>query len=180
MTPCRAGVVLVPEDRRASGLLPNRTVGQNLLLGYEQLKRSERPPGSPNALAAEQVASLQIRPSRLDKAIMELSGGNQQKAIVGRWLLCRPKVASSLTNRPAGVDVGARAEIYRVLYRLAADGMAILMVTSDLRELVEVVDRITVMRAGRVVGELGSHPDESEVLALAFSEVTPESARSVS
>ena len=70
--PCdalRAGVVLVPEDRRGSGSLPNRTVGQNLLLGYEQLPRADRPPGSPGALAAEQVNLLQIRPPRLDRAI---------------------------------------------------------------------------------------------------------------
>jgi ribose transport system ATP-binding protein len=165
----RAGVVLVPEDRRGSGLLPNRTVGQNLLLGYEQLPRADRPPGSPGALAAEQVNLLQIRPPRLDRAILELSGGNQQKTMVGRWLLCRPRVL--LLDEPTrGVDVGARAEIYRVLARLASEGMAILMVTSDLRELVQISDRIVVMRAGRIVGELGRHPEESEVLALAFSE----------
>jgi ribose transport system ATP-binding protein len=165
----RAGVVLVPEDRRGSGLLPNRTLGKNLLLGYEQLKRAERPRGAAQSLASEQVASLHIRPPNLDRAVMELSGGNQQKAIVGRWLLCRPKVL--LLDEPTrGVDVGARAEIYRVLGRLAADGMAILMVTSDLRELVQVSDRILVMRAGRIVGELGRNPAESEVLALAFAE----------
>ena len=89
--------------------------------------------------------------------------------MVGRWLLCRPRVL--LLDEPTrGVDVGARAEIYRVLARLASEGMAILMVTSDLRELVQISDRIVVMRAGRIVGELGRHPEESEVLALAFSE----------
>jgi ribose transport system ATP-binding protein len=173
----RAGVVLVPEDRRNSALLPNRTLGQNLLLGYEQLRRADRPPGSAQVLAAEQVTSLQIRPPRLDRAILELSGGNQQKAVVGRWLLCHPRVL--LLDEPTrGVDVGARAEIYRVLHRLAADGMAILMVSSDLRELVQISDRILVMRVGRIVGELGRHPAESEVLALAFSEQITESSGS--
>lgn len=170
----RSGVVLVPEDRRVSGLLPNRSVGQNLLLGYEQLRRKERPVGAARELAAEQITSLQIHPPLLDKPVLELSGGNQQKTVLGRWLLCRPRVL--LLDEPTrGVDVGARSEIYRILGQLASVGIAIIMVTSDLRELVQVSDRIVVMRKGRVVGELGRHPEEGDVLALAFSESKSES-----
>lgn len=170
----RVGLVLVPEDRRLNGLLPNRSVGQNLLLGYEQLRRSDRPKGAAQKLAADQVSMLQIRPPDLERPVVQLSGGNQQKTILGRWLLCNPRVL--LLDEPTrGVDVGAREEIYRILRRLASEGMAILMVTSDLRELVQVSDRIVVMRGGRIVGELGSGADENAVLALAFDDSLLES-----
>lgn len=163
----RHGVAFVPADRRREALLPNRSVGQNLLLGYEQLPKRLRPSGSMKQLALQQVRDLRIKPGRLDDPILNLSGGNQQKVVLGRWLMTRPKIL--LLDEPTqGVDVGAKSEIHRLLRQLADAGVALLIVLSDMEELLQLSDRIVVMRGGRIAGELGRTSEEGDVLELAF------------
>jgi len=96
-----------------------------------------------------------------------LSGGNQQKVVLARWLARRPKVLI-LDEPTRGVDVGAKAEIYRLIRQIAADGVAVLVISSELPEVLGLSDRVLVMREGRLVGELdGAQAQEHEVIAMA-------------
>ncbi len=150
-----AGCALVVEDRKSAGVLPTGDVADNLTLAYlrhltrggllDATRRDEA--------AAEQVATLRIRTASLRAPIGALSGGNQQKTLLGRGLLTRPRVL--LLDEPTrGVDVGARAEIYAHVAALAAQGMAIVLATSDLPELLGVSHRVVVLAGGRAVTTL--------------------------
>jgi ABC-type sugar transport system ATPase subunit len=106
----------------------------------------------------------------LDQLVAELSGGNQQKVVLGRWLARAPRVLI-LDEPTRGIDVGAKAEIYRLIAQLAANGIAILFISSELPELIGLSDRILVMAAGRIVGELQrAEATEQRVLNLAMRE----------
>jgi ribose transport system ATP-binding protein len=120
-------------------------------------------------LAGELIASLGVRPAQPDKRTIELSGGNQQKVVIGKWLATKPQII--LLDEPTrGVDVGAKSELHHLIAELKRQGAAILMVSSELSEVLGVADRIIVMREGRSVGELGRGASEEDVMALAFSE----------
>ncbi|WP_017594495.1 sugar ABC transporter ATP-binding protein [Nocardiopsis potens] len=167
----RAGLGLVPEDRAAQGLLPDASVADNLVLaalgsasrgGFVDRARLR-------AAAARTAARLDVRMAGPDQPVRTLSGGNQQKVVIGRWLLADTRVLI-LDEPTRGVDVGAKAEIHRIIAELAASGRAVLLVSSDLPEVLAVSDRVLVMARGRVAGELAAaEATRDAVLALAVA-----------
>jgi ABC-type sugar transport system ATPase subunit len=171
----RAGIGLAPEERKAQALLMRRSVRDNASLavldrlsrGHIVDRRRER------ELVREQVTRMRVRTPSLEQEIRNLSGGNQQKVVLARWLARKPKLLV-LDEPTRGVDVGAKAEIYGVIDELARSGMAVLVVSSELPELLGLADRIVVMRGGRISGEL-SHTEATEeaVLGLALPHEAP-------
>jgi len=149
-----AGVALVTEDRKRLGLFADLTVGQNITLCEleEALERGLVNPRLEAQMAEGIVDTLGIRTSSVDALITSLSGGNQQKAIIGRWLLAKPKVLL-LDDPTRGIDVGAKAELYRLMDRFCRDGLAIVVTSSELPELLTVSDRILVLCEGKLTGE---------------------------
>ena len=154
----RAGLGLVPEERRSEGLLLGKSVAFNLHLS--SLSRIVYGPGLPlingrrqRPLALQVIGDLAIRTETQDTPVGRLSGGNQQKVVIGRWLLRAPKVLI-LDEPTRGVDVGARGEIHRLIRDLAAKGMAVLVISSEPDELPDLCDRVLVMAEGRIVREL--------------------------
>jgi ribose transport system ATP-binding protein len=167
-----AGIAYVPPERKRDGLLMDRTIQENLSL-LEMRKFSRL--GFMNNLAERKMAEqwrdiLQVRCRSVTQRISSLSGGNQQKVLLGSRLVSRPGLL--VLNEPTrGVDVGTRAQIHRYLKDEARRGTAVLWVTSDVEEAVLVSDRILVMRDGRLVGELtGSSISQARALALAAGE----------
>jgi rhamnose transport system ATP-binding protein len=164
----RAGVALVPEDRQRAGLFFNLTVRDNLALPAS-LVSSERRIRSreEQTRAAAHAGTLAIRATTLDATPDRLSGGNQQKVVVGKWLAIAPRVL--LLDEPTkGVDVGAKFEIHNIIRREAARGMACLVVSSDLPEVLALAHRILVMRDGQIAGELvAGDATEERVMQLA-------------
>jgi len=151
----RLGVLLVPEDRRRHGLILADTVSRNVSLpNLDRLNRlglvSRR---LERALARRTVETLRIKTPSPCRPVGLLSGGNQQKVVFGKWLDRRPRVLI-LDEPTRGVDVGAKAEIYALMDELAGSGVAILMISSDLEEVLGVSDRVLVMHQGRLAGEL--------------------------
>jgi ABC-type sugar transport system ATPase subunit len=164
-----AGLAYVTEDRKGRGLFPALGVGENILITHlGQFSRAGvLALGRARRSAHDAVREFAIRTRGLDQRITTLSGGNQQKALLARYLLERP-VVLILDEPTRGIDVGARAEIYRMMNRLTADGLGILMISSDLPEVLGMSDRIIVMRAGRTQGELSrAEATPDAVLALA-------------
>ena len=168
----RAGVALVPEDRQHEGLVVRLSVATNLVMAVRDRfsragfvsRQRER------ACAVEQIKGLAIRASGPEALVSSLSGGNQQKVAIGKWLATGPRVLI-LDEPTRGVDVGAKAEIHRIVRGLAQGGTAVLVVSSDLPELLALSDRVLVMRAGRVVGELSRKQATPETfLSLALAE----------
>jgi ribose transport system ATP-binding protein len=171
-TPAEAianGVAYVTEDRKGHGLFPVLGVDENIAVTH--LGRFARGGvlsiGRRAAHVQTAMRDLDIRASRITQPAGTLSGGNQQKALVARYLVKPPAVL--IVDEPTrGVDVGARAEIYRMLNRLTAEGLAVVMISSDLPEVLGMSDRIVVMREGRLAGELaGSEATADAVMALA-------------
>ncbi len=167
----RLGIGLCPEDRKLQGLIPIRSLRENIVvavqkqlagLGFFIHKKRER------SLALEQVSSLDIRASGVEQPIMYLSGGNQQKSIVARWLARKPRVLI-LDEPTKGIDVGAKAEIYKLICALARQGIGIIIVSSELPEIIGLCDRILVMKDGRISGELSrEEATEEKVLSCAL------------
>ena len=168
------GFALVPEDRQKHGLFPNLSIEFNTsanILGTSSilawLKNREMQEKSVGILASFQTVYKQI-----SQPIRQLSGGNQQKTIIARWLLSNPDFLI-LDEPTRGVDVGARREVHQVLRNQAEAGKAILVISSDLAELLTLTDRIYVMRGGTIVGEfLTKDASEESVMALAFGGAT--------
>ena len=170
----RAGLGLVPEERRAEGLLLTKGVAFNLHLA--NLGSIVWGPALPlidarrrSALARAVMRDLAIKAPDMDTPVGRLSGGNQQKVLIGRWLSRRPKVLI-LDEPTRGVDVGARSEIHRLVRDLAAGGMAVLVVSSEPDELPDLCDRVLVMAEGRLVGELdGAGVTRSAIIAASYN-----------
>jgi rhamnose transport system ATP-binding protein len=173
-SPCdaaRAGVALVPEDRQQQGLFFNFDLRHNLVLSRETAKGSLVVRGrTERADAREMLGSWRIRATGVEAYPDSLSGGNQQKVVVARWLATRPRVL--LLDEPTkGVDVGAKFEIHEIIRRQAAAGGACLVASSDLPEVLELAHRIVVIREGRIQGEIpGAGADEESVMRLATAE----------
>jgi ribose transport system ATP-binding protein len=151
-----AGIGYVPEDRKDQGLFLEMSAGKNIALN--SLRQDSRAGiinfGTIGKIASDAVESFNIRLANLEIRAMDLSGGNQQKLLLARWLAIKPRVI--LLDEPTrGVDIGAKSEIYRIISDLSAQGVAILMVSSELAEIVGMSDRVLVMREGELVGELG-------------------------
>lgn len=165
----RAGMALCPEDRKKEGVIADQSVKENVNLarrtGFVVREREE------SAMATEMVDRLSIRTPSLSQAIKNLSGGNQQKVIFGRWLACEPKVL--LLDEPTrGIDVGAKCEIYQIIFDLAERGLAVLLVSSELPEVLGVCDRVLVMNGGKIVADVPrEEATEESLLRLALPAV---------
>jgi ABC-type sugar transport system ATPase subunit len=149
----RAGIALVTEDRKRLGLFAHMTLRENITMCTlaEVAAAGLVNGGRERGLAQEMVQQLDVRSAGLEAAITSLSGGNQQKAIIGRWLLVKPKVLL-LDDPTRGVDVGAKAELYRLMDRLCRQGLGIIVTSSELPELLTLCDRILVLCEGRLTG----------------------------
>jgi ABC-type sugar transport system ATPase subunit len=153
----RSGVAMVTEDRKALGLFDRMTVAENITLRrLPELTFGPLPlinPRAEHAAVQWAIKELSIKTAGGDAPITSLSGGNQQKCIIARWLLVEPRLL--LLDEPTrGIDVGAKSEIYQLIRRLAAQGRAILMTSSELPELLAVADRILVLCEGRITAEI--------------------------
>jgi rhamnose transport system ATP-binding protein len=166
----RLGIAYVPEDRRQHGVIAAMSVAANTSLAsldrlgrYGLLDR-----GAERAEAQRFVRDFAIRTPSIDVAVGNLSGGNQQKIALARWLATNPRLLI-LDEPTQGVDVGAKAEIHRLIRTLAADGLAILLISSELTELLGLAHRIAVMRGGRLAGELArADATEERLMSLAL------------
>jgi rhamnose transport system ATP-binding protein len=161
-----AGIGFVPEDRRQQGLVMDMSVQQNVALA--SLRNLEKGglirASAERAMAADWAARLKIKYGRLTDPVSMLSGGNQQKVVLAKWLGRKPAVL--IVDEPTrGIDVATKAEVHHLLTELARSGVAILMISSELPEILGVADRILVMREGRLVAEF-SHNDASEEALL--------------
>ncbi|HEX4224914.1 MAG TPA: sugar ABC transporter ATP-binding protein [Pseudonocardiaceae bacterium] len=170
----RAGVVMLPEDRKAEGLIPSLSVRQNIVLAA--LPRLSRL-GLVSTAKQDEIVDyfmdrLHIKASSPDQRISELSGGNQQKVLLARWLCLHPKVL--LLDEPTrGIDVGAKAEVQKLIDEFAEEGLGVLLISSELEELIEGSDRVLVLRDGAAVAELsGEQVNEQAVLRALASEPT--------
>ncbi|OLF05208.1 hypothetical protein BLA60_37295 [Actinophytocola xinjiangensis] len=165
-----AGIALTPEDRLADGLVLDRGVRENLTLSVLRRLTVARfvRVGEQRRVASGLATSLRIRAGSLDAPVNTLSGGNQQKVVVGRALSTDPRVLV-LDDPTRGVDVGAKAELHRIVRERADRGMAVVLISSELPELLAVADRILVLAGGRVTGELTrAEATEEKLLALAL------------
>ncbi|MDQ2800103.1 MAG: ATP-binding cassette domain-containing protein, partial [Armatimonadota bacterium] len=152
----RAGMGMVTEDRKEQGLVLDLSVRENTSLaalsalshaGFIDLTRER-------AVAQEYVTHLGTRTPSVEQRVKNLSGGNQQKVVLSKWLLTHSRLL--IMDEPTrGIDVGAKSEIYRLMNALTAQGLGILMISSELPEVLGMADRIVVVREGRIVGEMG-------------------------
>jgi ribose transport system ATP-binding protein len=170
------GVAFIPEDRRLEGLVSCLSVTDNL--GLTWMKRNHRygivSVASLARKTDELIRKLDIRPPVPGKLAGTLSGGNQQKVVLGKWLAVNPTII--LLDEPtSGVDVGAKSEIHKIIGELKTAGAAIILVSSELPELLGVSDRVVVIREGQSVGEFSRGASEQEVMELAFSAVASSS-----
>jgi rhamnose transport system ATP-binding protein len=170
------GIAYVPEDRRRHGVVLDMSIAANTTLAnlrsVSTLGLIDR--GAERSLATSFVERLQIKASSVDAEVATLSGGNQQKVALARWLATRPAVLV-LDEPTQGVDVGAKAEIHRLIGDLAADGLAVLVISSELPELLAISDRIAVMHAGTIAGVVDrAQATQDGILNLAFGHGAPE------
>jgi len=160
----RRGIALVTEDRKRTGLALHQSILDNALLAIRSVF-----PGRTRAKRAELPGvfdALELVSRGSGQEVQALSGGNQQKVVLAKWLATAPRIV--LLDEPTrGIDVGAKVAVYRLIRDLARDGVAILLVSSELPEVIGMADRIVVMRDGRIAGELPAGSSEETVLALA-------------
>jgi rhamnose transport system ATP-binding protein len=163
------GIAYVPEDRRRHGVILELPVAQNITLaihprifcgGWLRF-------GVERSLAREFVGKLGIKTADTAEPAGNLSGGNQQKVALARWLATKPKVLI-LDEPTQGVDVGAKSEIHRLVRELAAEGLAVILISSDLPEVIGMSDRIGVMRGGKLVAVLPGRSGPESVMAAAL------------
>lgn len=163
------GIYLVPEDRRKSGLVVEMTFRQNITLPQLDryasaclLNRKKE-----KAVAKSQAESLAVKITSVETVVSTLSGGNQQKVVLAKWLTLEPKVI--IFDEPTrGIDVGSKSEIYHLMRNLAEKGVVVIMISSDMEEILGVSDRIAVMHEGRITGFLDRNEfDEEKVMQLA-------------
>ena len=165
----RAGIGYVTEDRKLLGLFLGISVRKNISaaitnqisrLGFIQQDKDRH-------MAQRFITELNIRTHSMEQHVRNLSGGNQQKTVLAKWMAAQPKVLI-LDEPTRGVDVGAKAEIYALMYNMVRQGMAIVMISSELPEILAMSDRIVVMREGRLTGMLNqAEADEEKVMAMA-------------
>jgi len=174
-----AGVGFVPEDRRQQGLVMDMSVQQNVALA--SLARLSRAglirPSAERGLAADWAARLQIKYGRLKDPVSLLSGGNQQKVVLAKWLGRKPAVL--IVDEPTrGIDIATKAEVHHLLVQLARDGVGVLMISSELPEVLRISDRILVMREGRLMAELAhAEASQEQIISAATGQAAPGSSR---
>jgi len=170
----RGGIVLCPEDRKFDGIVQGRSIEEDMAISS---RRHFSPfgilqPKKEAELAEQFIAKLRVRTPSRKQDIVNLSGGNQQKVILGRWLSEQGVKVLIIDEPTRGIDVGAKSEIYEILYELAAQGMAIVVVSSELPEVMGITDRIVVMCQGRVAADIERDDfDERRILAAALPDV---------
>jgi ribose transport system ATP-binding protein len=170
-----AGMGFITEDRKAEGLALVQSVRDNTLLALRSLLpgRKRRRDGIPSV--EDLSRSTELRAHSLEQEVRYLSGGNQQKVVLAKWLAVEPTIV--IFDEPTrGIDVGAKAGIHDLMRGLAAEGVAILMISSELPELIGMSDRILVMNDGRIAGELPAGSGEEDVMHLATGHDTAEAA----
>lgn len=166
----KAGITLIPENRKEQGLVLVNSVRFNITLAIlkefihfiRYNKRKE------TGLITEYVDSLKIRTPHLEQLLSNLSGGNQQKVVIAKWLATKPKVL--IMDEPTrGVDVAAKAEIYAIMNELARSGVSIIMISSEMPEIINMSDRVAIMREGRLVGVLDKEEiDQERIMSFAI------------
>ena len=154
-TALEAGIAMVPEDRKRHGIVPIMSVGRNITLSV--LSQYSSWFGAINEDQESQdidnyIAQLKVKTASSELSIKNLSGGNQQKAIIAKCLLTHPKILI-LDEPTRGIDVGAKYEIYKLMFALVKQGMSIIMVSSELSEVIGISDRVLVMHEGRLKGQ---------------------------
>lgn len=167
------GIGLATEDRKDQGIFAIRSVLDNIIVAsMEKVSRGQwLIPSKERETALQGIRDFQIKTPDEEKHIGELSGGNQQKTILARWLAANPKVLI-LDEPTKGIDVGAKAEIYQMACNLAKKGIGVIVISSELPEIIGLSDRILVMREGRITGELNpKSTSEAEILSYAMQEV---------
>lgn len=167
------GIGLCPEDRKEQGIVARRSIANNISMailkqlspnGFFDFKREKE-------IAEEGVENLKVKTPNIEKYIGELSGGNQQKVILARWLAADPKVLI-LDEPTKGIDVGSKSEIYQIICNLAKKGIGVIVVSSELPEVMGVCDRIIVMCQGRVTGEVSrEEATDEKILTLAMADM---------
>jgi rhamnose transport system ATP-binding protein len=173
-----AGIALVPEDRRQQGLVMDGSIERNI--GLTTLRSLRRGPvvsrRAERDRAADWAIRLQLKYARLTDAVGVLSGGNQQKVVLAKWLSTKPAVL--IVDEPTrGIDVGTKAEVHRLLSELAVEGLAVLMISSDLPEVLGMADRVLVMHEGRLAAEIPrADATEETVMAAATGRTRQEAA----
>lgn len=171
------GIALIPEDRKNDGLIQLATIRENMTLSSLGLftRFFHMDLGAERRSVADFVKRLTVKIASMENPVSSLSGGNQQKVVIGKALMTGPKVL--LMDEPSrGIDIGAKAEVFRTMRQLAAQGLGILFVTSDLEEVMALSDRIIVMSEGRITGEFGRSvaTDTAVVAASAPGQARPE------
>ena len=170
-----AGIYLAPEDRRKTGLITDMAVRENITLpGLEHYSRwSLINRAKEREVSTREVASLRVKTPSIEAKVMNLSGGNQQKVVLAKWLSLHPRVI--IFDEPTrGIDIGAKAEIYRLMRELADRGVAIIMISSDMEEVIGVSDRIAVMHEGGISGFLSREQfSEKAIMSLAVGRKAP-------
>jgi ribose transport system ATP-binding protein len=166
------GIYLVSEDRRKTGLVLEMAVRENITLpslsGYARAGLIDR--AAERKTAAEMCGKLNIKTPSLEVKAANLSGGNQQKVVLAKWLALNPKVL--IFDEPTrGIDVGAKAEIYQLMRKLAASGVAVVMISSDMEEVLGESDRVAVMHEGAITGILERDQcSEEAIMRLAIGQ----------
>jgi rhamnose transport system ATP-binding protein len=165
------GIAYVPEDRRRHGIVLEMPVAHNLTMAVHPrlFPGAWLRFGAEQALARESIRDLAVKCPGPDAPGGSLSGGNQQKVSLARWLATKPKLLI-LDEPTQGVDVGAKSEIHRIIRRLAREGLAVIMISSDLPEVLGMSDRIGVMRGGTLAAVLPGHSDPHTVMAAALGQ----------
>ncbi|MEU9002415.1 sugar ABC transporter ATP-binding protein [Streptomyces sp. NPDC048551] len=168
----RASIGLAPEERKAQALFLHRSIRDNTsLVSLDRLRRWRFVRRRQEKAVAQDFSDrLRVRAPSIEHEVRKLSGGNQQKVVLARWLLRKPKVLI-LDEPTRGIDIGAKAEIYRIIADLAREGVALLVISSELPEVLGLADRVVVMQNGRITGELDrARATEEAILNLAMAD----------
>lgn len=163
------GIGLLPEDRKRDGLFPILPLKDNIVMASLRMlfPNGILSPRKERQKAKEYVEKLRVQPPDLERRVQYLSGGNQQKIVIGKWLAVGPKVL--IFDEPTrGIDVGAKAEVHTFMDQLANEGNAILMISSELPEIMGMSDRIYVMYDGAVAGEFSRDASAEEIIRCAM------------
>ena len=149
------GIGYLPEDRKRDGIIADLSVRENIILALQVIKGMNHPisRAKAEAFADEYIKALEIKTASSDTPIKSLSGGNQQKVIVARWLLTHPQYLI-LDEPTRGIDVGTKTEIQKLVLKLAEEGMSITFISSEIEEMLRTCSRLIVMRDRNIVGEL--------------------------
>ena len=170
----RNGISMIPENRRDDALIAQMTIQQNAQMTIMKRLKSRFLINRKKAsgVMEEMMEEYSIKAGNVKDSIMTLSGGNQQKVVIARWIANDPRIL--LCDEPTrGIDVGAKAEVYAILQKIASQGIGIVMVSSELPELLSLCDRIIVMHEGRITGEI-SREEASEEAVMRYAAAVAE------